>query len=479
VSAFAIGIGVTVLAAWLPARRAARVAPVAAMSSVHTPPTTKSLVLRNTVGALIAGAGAATVLVATGMDGDAGRAPMALGAALLITGVFVLTPLLSRPLVAAAEPVLRLFGTPGRLARRNAVRNPRRTAATASALMIGLTLITGMTVAAASLQHSIDTMATAALRADYVVSMANGDQLDPSVGEDLAGADGVTRVSPMRDARTLVDGEHLHLTGVDGPAFARLTDLPLRDGAFTVDGAKVVVDADTAGDRGWRTGSAFTATLEDGTKQRLTVAGVYEPNEMFRGVLADVDTLTPHLEDPGDMIVLVATEGGASAAAEAGLVKALGKNPALRVQDKKDVSAEVAQAVTLLLNMVYGLLAMAVVIAVLGVVNTLAMSVFERSQEIGMLRAIGLDQRGVRRMVRLESVVISLLGGVLGVGLGVFFGWAAGELAATELSTYEMVLPWGRILLFLAGAAAVGVLAAVWPARRAARMNMLAAIKAE
>jgi putative ABC transport system permease protein len=132
-----------------------------------------------------------------------------------------------------------------------------------------------------------------------------------------------------------------------------------------------------------------------------------------------------------------------------------------------------------MLNMLYGLLAMAVVVAVLGVINTLAMSVFERSQEIGMLRAIGLERGGIKRMVRLESLVISLFGGVLGIGLGVFFGWAAGELIGSALNTYQLILPWGRMGLFLLMAAVVGILAALWPARRASRLNMLAAIKSE
>jgi putative ABC transport system permease protein len=129
--------------------------------------------------------------------------------------------------------------------------------------------------------------------------------------------------------------------------------------------------------------------------------------------------------------------------------------------------------------MLYGLLAMAVIVAVLGVINTLAMSVFERSQEIGMLRAIGLDRRGIKRMVRLESLVISLFGGVLGIGLGVFFGWAAGPLFRTSMPTYELILPWGRMAVFLLLAGLVGILAALWPARRAARLNMLTAIKSE
>lgn len=162
------------------------------------------------------------------------------------------------------------------------------------------------------------------------------------------------------------------------------------------------------------------------------------------------------------MRVMVKTSGGTSDATKDRLEKALGANPAIKVQSKQDLSDEVAKMFTLMLNMLYGLLAMAVIVAVLGVINTLAMSVFERSQEIGMLRAIGLDRRSVKRMVRLESLVISLFGGVLGIGLGVFFGWAAGELLGTSMPTYELVVPWARMAVFLLLAAGVGILAALW-----------------
>ncbi len=200
---------------------------------------------------------------------------------------------------------------------------------------------------------------------------------------------------------------------------------------------------------------------------------------MLNGVFVDNRTLAPHQKDISDKQLLVKMADGATDAHKDELVEALGKNPAVTVADKKDVSNAIASMFTLLLNMLYGLLAMAVIVAVLGVINTLAMSVFERSQEIGMLRAIGLDRRGIKRMVRLESLVISLFGGVLGIGLGVFMGWAVGQLISAHLSTYELVLPWARMGLFLGLAALVGVLAALWPAFRAARLNMLAAIKAE
>ncbi|MEU3979719.1 FtsX-like permease family protein [Streptomyces sp. NPDC026672] len=478
-AALVVGVLVTVLAAWLPGRRAAKIPPVAAMSSVHAKATTRSLVLRNTLGALFSAAGVAVILAATTMSGSDGQAPMGFGAVLLIIGVFILTPLLSRPLIAAAAPLLRVFGVSGKLARQNSVRNPRRTAATASALMIGLTLITGMTVTAGSLQHSIDRMASAALRADYVVAMANRNPLSPDVDAKLKDTRGVTASSPLRNAPSRIDGETEFLTGVDGASIGELTDLKVDDGSFTVAGDRVVVDRDTADSHHWKAGSDFTVAYEDGRKQTLTVAGVYEGNQMIRGIMLDNATLAPHQSDPADMQVMVKTADGASAATKDRLEKALGSNPAILVQSKKDISDAIAQVFTLMLNMLYGLLAMAVIVAVLGVVNTLAMSVFERSQEIGMLRAIGLDRKAVKRMVRLESLVISLFGGVLGIGLGVFFGWAAGRLLGTRMATYELVVPWDRMVVFLLLAAVVGVLAALWPARRAARLNMLSAIKSQ
>ncbi|MGW0738234.1 ABC transporter permease [Streptomyces sp. NPDC002851] len=478
-ASLAVGIVVTVLAAWLPGRRAAKIPPVAAMNSVHATATTKSLVVRNTTGALFAGAGIAGVLAATGM-GKEGDVLMGAGAGVLVIGVFILTPLLSRPVIAAAAPLLRLFGVSGKLARQNSVRNPRRTATTASALMIGLTLITGMTVIAGSVQQAIDKMATSSLKADYVVSMANFNTLSPDVEKKLNELDEVTATTPLRNSPSRIDGDTEYLTGVNAKTIGDLTALDFTHGSFAdLGGKKAVVDQATAERHGWKTGSTFPVTYEDGKKGTLRVSGVYEGNEMIQGILLDKDTLAPHQSEITDMRVMVKTRDGATDAAKDALTKGLGDNPAVLVEDKKDVSEGIAQMFTLMLNMLYGLLAMAVIVAVLGVINTLAMSVFERSSEIGMLRAIGLDRRGIKRMVRMESLVISLFGGVLGIGLGVFFGWAAGELIGGSLGTYELVLPWGRMGLFLALAAVVGVLAALWPARRAARLNMLTAIKAE
>ncbi|MEV0277656.1 FtsX-like permease family protein [Streptomyces sp. NPDC050610] len=473
-----VGIVVTMLAAWLPGRRAAKIPPIAAMNSVHAVATTRSLVVRNTIGALFSGAGIAAVIGATGMGSD-GKGVLGLGAGLLLIGVFVLTPLLSRPLIAAAGPVLRAFGISGKLARQNAVRNPRRTAATASALMIGLTLITGLTVIAGSVQKAVGKMATDSLKADYVVAMASQLPLSPQVAKQIAADPDVTASSPMRNSVADINGDSGYMMGVNGKDLDKLTKLDLTSGSLNVGGHNTVMDESSAKERGLKAGSSYVATFEDGTKSRLTVSGVYKGNELMRGILVDTATVDPHQKDATDRQVLVKTKDGAGESSKDALRKTLGDNPAIKIQDKGDIVNGIASVVNLMLNMLYGLLAMAVIVAVLGVVNTLAMSVFERSQEIGMLRAIGLDRKGIKRMVRLESLVISLFGGVLGLALGVFFGWAAGELIGSTMATYELVLPWGRMGIFLLLSALVGVLAALWPARRAARLNMLAAIKAE
>ncbi|MFE5124095.1 ABC transporter permease [Streptomyces sp. NPDC056669] len=477
-----VGVVVTVLSAWLPGRRAAKIPPVAAMNSVHAAPTTRGLVVRNTIGSLFAAAGIALVVSGAGMSGSDGQGPMAFGAAVLVIGVFILTPLLSRPLIAAASPVLKIFGMPGKLARQNAVRNPRRTAATASALMVGLTLITGMTVIAGSMQKGINNMAADGLKSDYVVSMG-GDgvrPLSPEVSKSLAKVPQVTAISPLRSSPARVAGDTETLMGVDPKAIKELVNVDFTEGSFgALGGTKVLVDDKIADHNHWKVGSAFPVTYEDGSKGRLTVGGVYEGNQMVNGVMLDSATVTPHMTTVADFQVMLKTKGGATQDTQDLLKKTLGDNPAIKVQNKQDLSDEIAKAFTLMLNMLYGLLGMAVIVAVLGVINTLAMSVFERSKEIGMLRAIGLDRSGIKRMVRLESLVISLFGGVLGIGLGVFFGWAAGELIAAELPTYELVLPWARMGLFLLMAALVGVIAALWPARRASKLNMLMAIKAE
>lgn len=473
-----VGVLVTMAAAWLPARRAGRIPPVAAISAVHAQATSKSLAVRTIVGAFLSAAGAAAVLAGTGMGVDDGQYVIGLGASALLIGVFVLTPMLSRPFVAAVTPLLRRMGAPGKLARENALRNPRRTAATASALTIGLAIITGLTVIATSSQEATDARATATLRADYVIRMGNYDDLSVQVEDTLKAAGGVTAVSPLREVPARVADSPTFLTGVDASVIGDLLRPEFTRGSLSAFGAGgAVVDAGTAAGHGWTIGTVLPVTFPDGNHGRVTVRGTYQDTDLLHGLVIDTSLLDPHLRTRTAASVLVKTAHGPSGAAKNSIVKALGNSPAILVQSKQDVSTSIAQNITMMLYLLYGLLAMAVIVAVLGVVNTLVMSIAERSAEIGMLRAIGLDRRGVRRMVRLESLVISLFGATLGTGLGLFFGWAGVRLLTADTPAYRLILPWGQIALVLALATVIGVVAAVWPARNAARLDMLTAIQ--
>jgi putative ABC transport system permease protein len=380
--------------------------------------------------------------------------------------------------IAAAGPVLRRFGVCGTLAGQNALRNPRRTAATASALTIGLTLITGLTVIGASAYRTTEALATANLRADYVVSMANAGPLAADTDRKLSGLDAVVASSPRREVQASVEGTNQTVVGFKAEDVDELLDLGFIEGTFTA-GETAIVDAPTATAKGWRLGDSIEVTWPDGVRADLTITGLYD-SSFDDGVKTDISTMDRHLDRVADTTVFVKTEGGASEATRRTLQQALGNSPAIRIQDRRDLVDDITGTVGIVLNLLYGMLAIAVVIAVLGVVNTLAMSVHERAREIGMLRAIGLDRSGVKRMIRLESIVISLFGGLLGVGLGVFFGWAVGELVTVlGITTWTLVLPWGRLALTLAASALVGVVASLWPARRAAKLDVLEAIQAE
>ncbi|MGQ4515225.1 FtsX-like permease family protein [Streptomyces sp. DW26H14] len=480
-AAFGVGVLVTLLAAWLPARRAAKIPPVAAMGSAHLPAATRSLVVRNACGGVLAALGAAGIAGGASTGGDSGRELISGGAFVLLLGVIVLIPLLSRPAVALVRPLVRaLSGTPGTLASRNAVRNPRRTGATASALAIGLTLVTGITVLAVTLAGAVDRSTTDNVRADYRISSAAGAGLDTSLSTKLAHAPGVTAVSRQDDATLRVHGSYDSVSAVTPGDVQRVLTLDIVDGsAGTLADGGIAVAETTAKHNGWRVGQTLPVTYDDNRKGTLRIGATFKDNGLLAPLVVSTSVIAGHESEHFSEGVWVKTAGGASAAHEKALVHALGDNPAYQVEDRQDIRNDYGGSVNTALGILYGLLAMALIIAVLGVVNTLAMSVFERQKEIGMLRAIGLNRPGVKRMVRVEAVVISLYGAVLGIGLGVFIAWAIGQTFRNSIPGYALELPWGRILVFLALSGVVGVLASVWPARSAARLDMLTAVKTD
>ncbi|SED49191.1 ABC transporter permease [Streptomyces melanosporofaciens] len=480
---FLVGVVVTMLAAYLPARRAAAVPPVAAMSALHTPPPVRGLRRRNAIGVALIVIGVLGVLY-TASSGEQGRTTVLLPAVLLLIGIIVVTPALSGPAITLAGPLLRRFGVPGTLAPRNARRNPRRTASTASALMIGLSMVTGLTVVAVSATTSLHQRAENTVTADFEISSRSSGHLPASVHETLAKSTAVTSSSPQRQSAVRSSGDEVNLTGVDPRSIGDLLDPSFASGSLEALGANggrnLLIDTSTADIHGWTMGQRVPVVYGDGSRGTLRIGGIYRDDEFLPATMMPLATLQPHLKEIEDTSVLVHTKDGDGETVRRSLQRALDQNPLIQLRNTDDLAESAGgETITLLLNVLYGLLAMAVVIAVLGVVNTLAMSVFERTREIGMLRAVGLQPEQTKRMIHLESVLISLFGALLGIGAGIFLGWAAGRLASDSIQGYEMVIPWGRIAMALAGAALVGVVAGLWPARRAARLNVLTALKAD
>ncbi|MEV5486124.1 MULTISPECIES: ABC transporter permease [Streptomyces] len=480
-SSLAVGVLVTVLAAWLPSRKAAKIAPVEVLSSVDQAPPARALLIRNVLGTLLTGAGVLVMLyVSTQTDFNSLVQIAMLGSGLTMSGMIVLAPLLSRPLIALAGKVTtRLFGVSGKLARQNALRNPRRTAATASALMIGLALITGLTVAGHSMQQATY-KALGSLAVDYVISNRSDRGLDVDTADKVTRVPGVAAAVPITSARLDTKGGHVLITGTEPKAFGRAAQLDFRAGSpHAIGPGKIAVSDAFAEKAGLKAGDTIDAGTDAGRaeKKRLTVVGIYANTSAAGGAVGTLADVLPYSGTKKLGKVLVKAEPGKAVGLERTIRAALGDSPLLNVQSQEQLIKSYSGQLTAALNMLYGLLGMAVVIAVIGVVNTLAMSVFERTREIGMLRAIGLDRSGIRQMIRLESVVISLFGAVLGIGAGIFLAWAGGSLLTSSMKEYEMALPWGRLGIFLVLALAIGVLAAIWPARRAARLNMLRSIQ--
>ncbi|MFI2258680.1 ABC transporter permease [Streptomyces tubercidicus] len=482
-----VGVLITVLAAWLPSRKAAKIAPVTALSSVDQAPPARALVRRNVLGTLLTGSGALLMLYIYTVDStDQTYLLIAmLGAALTLVGIIVQAPLLSRPLITlAGKATTRLFGVTGKLAKENALRNPRRTAATASALMVGLALVSGLTVVGHSTERALIAEATQGLSADYTVANTITTGLEVDAAAKIARVPGVAAAVPTTTAAVSTGGlNFIGITGTDPKTYGKAAHLDFRAGSLgDIGPGKVAVSDEFATKAGLKVGStldvgATTGLGEKEVKRKLKVVGVYAKTATTDEALGTLADTLPYTDNKKLEKVLVKAEPGQTAGLERKIRAALGDSPLMEVQSHEQAIKDSGANIGTVLKMMYGLLGMALLISVVGVVNTLAMSVFERTREIGMLRAIGLDRAGIKQMVRLESVVISLFGAALGIGTGIFLAWAGGGLVRSSMETYETLLPWGELGMFLALALAIGVLAAIWPARRAARLNMLQSIQ--
>ncbi|MFI0814816.1 ABC transporter permease [Streptomyces sp. NPDC021098] len=484
-----IGIVVTVIAAYIPARRAGKISPMAALRDAGTPADTKAGWIRGAIGTLLTAGGAAALVVAGNADKAVdGSMFLGLGVVLTLIGFIVIGPLLAGLVVRAlATVVLRIFGPVGRLAERNALRNPRRTGATGAALMIGLALVACLSVVGSSMVASATDELDKSVGADFIIQSDSGQPITRQIEQAAHRAKGLDHIS---DAK-MIDGAKITLP--DGKTVTK--DLSAADPTYAEDLRTPVVAGDLAAaygkdamsvpegfakDHEVKQGDTLTVAFKEGRTAKLKVAAITSDDvSLDKGALytniATVEAYVPAKLMPADIMMLAQAKDGQEAAAYKSLKAELHPYPSVKVRDQTDYKKEMKDQVGQLLNLVYGLLALAIIVAILGVVNTLALSVVERTREIGLMRAIGLSRRQMRRMIRLESVVIALFGALLGLGLGMGWGATAQKLLALEgLKTLE--IPWSTIVTVFIGSAVVGLVAALIPAFRAARMNILNAI---
>jgi len=400
-------------------------------------------------------------------------------------------PLLVRPVIRVLGGAFpRVFGPVGRISQRNALRNPRRTGATASALMIGLALVTGMSIAGASMSRSFDHEIDTSLGADFVVQGANFTPFGQEVTDRVRRVPGTSAVVPLRYAPVRITLPNGKTTKLTGSAIGARADAVVHlqyaagDTARALALGHVSVAEAYAADHGLRIGSRVPALFANGRTAVFTVGGLTTGQGAIGGfddaaLMMGLSTAERYLPDSQDAALYVNAAPGTDAdTLRASLEKTLRPYPQVEVRDQADYKALVRGQISVLLNLVYGLLGLAIVIAVLGVVNTLALSVVERTREIGLLRAIGLSRFQLRRMIRLESVVIAVFGAVLGLGLGLVWGFATHEVLALE-GMAALAVPWPTVVAVVAGSVLVGLVAALLPALRASRMNVLAAIAHE
>jgi putative ABC transport system permease protein len=467
----------TIIASVVPAIRATRIPPVAAMRDDFVLPT-PTLRRRTRIGAALLIIGAA--LLAFGVKNGQALG-IGLGALAMFRGVVSLSPVLSRPIVGGIGRVLpRFWGTPGRLARENALRNPRRTAATASALMIGIALTTTMSIMAASITSSANAAIDKSVGADFIITANNFAPVSDSVASEARQVPGVADVTAFRAGVMKVHNSTKQVQGVTSDTVVDTLRLDLTSGsADNVAPGAVLVSEKVATDNKWHVGSDVPVEFSLTGHQSLHVQGIYAKNPIAGDYLIGLETYDANFRNRLDQVVaLTAAPGANLGQVRAGLTKALSNNPSLKLQDQTEFKQDQKRQINQVLAFVLALLVLSLLIAWLGIVNTLALSVFERTREIGLLRAVGMATRQVRRMIRLEAVVISLFGALLGVALGLGYGVALVQaLHSQGIDTTSF--PVAQLVGYLVVGMLAGVTAALWPARRASKLDVLQAISSE
>jgi putative ABC transport system permease protein len=482
-ASYLVGVLITIVAALLPALRASRVAPMAALRDAATSdrPLT-ALTIMGTVPALLG-----VVAVAVALFGDLGDAtlPALVGGVLLaFVGVAMLTPAIARPAVALLGRALA-WTTPGELGRRNSARNPRRTAITAAALMVGVALVTGVSVLASSLQASLEGVVRQSLAAELIIA---GDQTgrsaatyDPAVIDQVNQLPGVAQAAAVHTDVAQLGDETTEVAAGDLAAMADMFRLRATAGELRrLHPGELVIDDEYAAEHDLAVGRTLQVATQRGGSQPYTVVGVFQRSRLVPGpVLLPLEDARTGFRSPQANFGYIRLRQGADVDAIRRQVEALlADNPEVGVRSQADFLAQLASQVDTAVVMLYVLLGLSILIAVLGIINTLALSILERTRELGLLRAIGMFRSQVIQMVAVESVVIALFGALLGVLVGSALGTAVVRAVPDELVSV-LSLPWASTALVLGLAVLVGLAAAVLPAVRAARTDLLKTIAYE
>jgi putative ABC transport system permease protein len=473
--AFGAGVVVTIVSALLPARRAAKVPPVAAMRDVVLGRTSTSG-RRVVFGSVLTGGGAAAVV--GGILAGA-VPPVMLGALAVLLGVAVLAPVVVRPAVrvlGAWLPAAR--GVRGQLARDNAVRNPRRSAATASALMVGVSLVAAITCFVASGKQSVAGSFDDEFRGDLAIDtgawMAGGLSADLTAAVETAPE--VQAVAARRYAKALLDGSISELAAWSGD-LPEVFDVEVEAGSLELGDDGIAVSGQLADDRGWALGDTVPVVFSGGEQRAMTVQALYARSDWIGPAFVDRSVFATAVPGALDTAVYVDLADGVDVASGRTALERLAEPYAgAAVRDRAELREASIAFFDTLLGIVYALLGLAVLIALLGIANTVSLSVVERTREIGMLRAVGAARSQVRSAVRWEAALISAFGGVVGLGVGLFLGWALVFAISQQVADASFVVPVGQLAVIGVVAAAAGVVAALLPARRAARLDVLGAV---